>query len=80
MRILCVRGEASILLFFVRSGGVEPPHPKALPPEDSVSTNFTTSAMHHCSAKLIKILKGSQLFIQDRKPVAASSAHLFHPI
>lgn len=24
--------------------GLEPPHPKALPPEDSVSTNFTTCA------------------------------------
>ena len=28
----------------VRKGGLEPPRPKALPPQDSVSTNFTTPA------------------------------------
>lgn len=30
--------------FLVRSKGFEPSHPKALPPEDSASTNFATCA------------------------------------
>ncbi len=29
----------------VRMRGLEPPHPRALPPEDSVSTDFTTCAL-----------------------------------
>ena len=33
-----------LLKIYVRMRGVEPPRPKALPPEDSVSTNFTTCA------------------------------------
>ena len=32
------------LTMLVRKGGLEPPRPKALPPQDSVSTSFTTSA------------------------------------
>ncbi len=32
------------LLSLVRKGGLEPPRPKALPPQGSVSTNSTTTA------------------------------------
>ena len=34
--------HASLWRSLVLRGGLEPPHPKALPPEDSVSTNSTT--------------------------------------
>ncbi len=33
------------LLSLVRKGGLEPPRPKALPPQGSVSTNSTTTAV-----------------------------------
>ena len=39
----------------VPKAGFEPAHPKALPPQDSVSTNSTTSALYpckHCGAVL----------------------------
>lgn len=32
-------------LKMVRLGGLEPPRPKALPPQGSVSTNSTTTAL-----------------------------------
>ncbi len=33
-----------LLELLVRKGGLEPPRPKALPPQGSVSTNSTTTA------------------------------------
>jgi len=38
------------VIFVVRKRGLEPRRPKALPPQDSVSTNFTTSAQRNLSA------------------------------
>lgn len=37
--------------------GVEPTHPKALPPEDSVSTSFTTWADKTAKLIILKKLK-----------------------
>ena len=42
----------------VRLGGLEPPRPKALPPQGSVSTNSTTSAFF----KLLLSAKSACLF------------------
>ena len=40
----------------VRKGGLEPPRPKALPPQGSVSTNSTTTAaVSHSSSFTIKL-------------------------
>ncbi len=42
----------------VRKGGLEPPRPKALPPQGSVSTNSTTTAAVTHSSSLRHKLKG----------------------
>ncbi len=42
----------------MRKGGLEPPRPKALPPQGSVSTNSTTTAAVTHSSSLRRKLKG----------------------
>ena len=51
--------------FLVRKGGLEPPRPKALPPQGSVSTNSTTTAaVSHSSSISIK-MKGKYSITQQ---------------
>ena len=42
----------------VRKGGLEPPRPKALPPQGSVSTNSTTTAAVTHSSSIVTKKKG----------------------
>ena len=42
----------------VRKGGLEPPRPKALPPQGSVSTNSTTTAAVTHSSRITQKKKG----------------------
>ena len=41
---LCYVQTLLVFASLVRKGGLEPPRPKALPPQGSVSTNSTTTA------------------------------------
>ncbi|GEM_PF-7011509 len=45
-------------LLLVRKGGLEPPRPKALPPQGSVSTNSTTTAAVTHSSRIPQKKKG----------------------
>ncbi len=60
------RSNLKRLLFFVRMRGFEPPHLTALPPEDSVSTNFTTCAVNR---KARQILSGFLVGTTGFEPV-----------
>ena len=42
----------------MRKGGLEPPRPKALPPQGSVSTNSTTTAAEWHSSRIKQKKKG----------------------
>ena len=61
----------------VRKGGLEPPRPKALPPQGSVSTNSTTTAAVTHSSRitekkkgLIKIIRSFVVQLVKFQPVA----------
>ena len=43
-------------IYMVRLGGLEPPRPKALPPQGSVSTNSTTTALSKLSFWVLNLL------------------------
>ena len=57
-RIHCKHQQKFLDSLLVRKGGLEPPRPKALPPQGSVSTNSTTTAAVTHSSSLHTKLKG----------------------
>ena len=70
----CSHQQSGSLL--VRKGGLEPPRPKALPPQGSVSTNSTTTAAVSHSSSLPTKLKGLISIIQ----LILVQLVKFHPI
>ncbi len=67
----------------MRKGGLEPPRPKALPPQGSVSTNSTTTAAVTHSSRitekkkgLIKIIRLFVVQLVKFQPVAQAQLEL----
>ncbi len=67
----------------MRKGGLEPPRPKALPPQGSVSTNSTTTAAVTHSSRitekkkgLIKIIRSFVVQLVKFQPVAQAQLEL----
>ncbi len=60
-------GNIAVTGFFdmVRLGGLEPPRPKALPPQGSVSTNSTTTAFLKLSLLPVKLVS----LLEECKPL-----------
>ena len=56
---ICRKHQLNFLDYkLVRKGGLEPPRPKALPPQGSVSTNSTTTAAVTHSSRITEKKKG----------------------
>ena len=64
----------------VRMRGFEPPYPKALPPEDSVSTNFTTCAYTNAENFFLCAREDSNLHTRKSTSPSSWRVYRFHHV
>ena len=60
----------------VPKAGLEPARPQALPPQDSVSTNSTTSAMKSLRRRGLRYTLCSRIFLRIRASAARQGRHV----